>query len=282
MNTSLLATSRDWLAVAIRKLELNGISSASLDAIIILCFCLKLTKIEILSNPNIKLSKKQLKLAETLLNKRLTNYPIAYIVNSVEFYNCSFYVDSRVLVPRPESESFINLLKTENIYNLKYLTDVGCGSGVLGISSKLEFPHLQIELLDKSKNALKVSNINLLKFGLKADVKMSNLLSSSNNKFNIILANLPYVPKTIAVSPSVLFEPKMAIFANNDGLNFYIKMFAQLEQISNKPKYILVECLDQQIPILTKLMNKLQYRSIRSEGLVHMFLYDSKMTDYQV
>src|SRR5665213_1193623 len=131
MNTNLLVTNKGWLSYATQKLKVAGIDSADLDALIILCFCLKLTKIEVLSSPNNQLSKNQIRLTDKLLALRALNYPITYITRNIEFYNRSFYIDHRVLSPRPESESFINLLKTEKISNLKYLTDLGCGSGVI-------------------------------------------------------------------------------------------------------------------------------------------------------
>jgi len=277
MNTNLLVTNKSWLSYATKKLNIAGIDSADLDAIIILCFCLKLTKIEVLSNPNSKLSINQTKLADKLLKLRVSNYPIGYITHNVEFYNRSFYIDSRVLIPRPESESFINLLRSENISDLKYLTDLGCGSGVLGITAKLEFPNLKLELLDKSKNALKVTERNLSNFSIKSDTKLSDLLLSSNNKFDIILANLPYVPIDMTVSSAVLFEPKMAVFAGNDGLDIYRKMVNQLKDINHKPTFILVECLDQHVSTITNLFNKISYKIIKSEGLVHMYLYNPKM-----
>lgn len=282
MNTSLSPTNKGWLGYATKKLKVAGIDSASLDAIIILCFCLKLTKINVLSNPYNKLSKNQLKLAEKLLDLREKNYPIAYITNKIEFYNRSFYVDKRVLIPRPESESFINLLKSENISNLQHLTDLGCGSGILGITANLEFPHINIELLDKSRYALKVTNINLSNFKIQAEVKLSNLLSSSNHKFDIILANLPYVPENMTVSEAILFEPKLAVFAGTDGLNLYKKMIAQLKKSNHKPKFILIECLNHQKPILKDLFNEISYKPIKSEGLVHMFVYDTMTTHHQL
>jgi methylase of polypeptide subunit release factors len=86
----------------------------------------------------------------------------------------------------------------------------------------------------------------------------------------------------MVVSRAVLFEPKMAVFAENDGLYFYNKMLKQLNDINHRPKYILVECLSQQVSTLTKLLNKLHYKQIRSEGLVHMFLFDSKKIGCQL
>ncbi|HEY5267522.1 MAG TPA: HemK family protein methyltransferase [Candidatus Saccharimonadales bacterium] len=273
MKTNSLVTSNEWLKTATQKLIVAGIDSAQLDSLILLEFCLKFSRIKILSNPNRPLSKTNLSQANKLLSKRLLNIPIAYITKQIEFYERSFFIDSRVLVPRPESESFINLLKSCNLFNLKYLTDVGCGSGILGITAKLEFPQLNIELLDKSKNAIKVTNINLDLLSIRADVEVSNLLDNSNHKSDIILANLPYIPKDMTVNKAAGFEPKMAIFASANGLYFYQQLIRQLKNEDKKPKYILIECLDNQTEEIAKLFRGISYKLIRSEGLVHQFTH---------
>ncbi len=271
MRTNLLTTNSEWLKNATQKLTVAGVESASIDSLIILCFSLSLPKLEILTNPNKILTRKELKLANKLLTKRLEHYPISYLTKQVEFYNRTFYIDRRVLSPRPESESFINLLKLSDISNLKYLTDVGCGSGVLGITSKLEFPHLNIELLDNSKNALKVTGINVDKFQISSKIKLSNLIGNSDYKFDIILANLPYIPYTTTINRAASFEPKMSIFAPDNGLHFYKALARQLVVKKKNPKYIFIECLDNQITELTKLFSNNSYKLTMSEGLVHRF-----------
>jgi len=271
MKTSSLVTSNEWLKIATQRLLTSGIDSASLDALLILCFCLKLPKVEILSNPNRKLTVTTLNRASKLLEKRKLNYPIAYITKKIEFYNRVFNVDSRVLIPRPESESFINLLKTSRLSNLKFLTDVGCGSGILGLTAKLEFPQLDVELLDISKGALKVANINQNELDVQARIRLSNLLDNSDYKFDIILANLPYIPTDMSISASAKFEPKIAIFASTDGLIYYRNLTDQLRRADKKPKYILIECLEEQIESVTKMFDDISYKLVRSESLVHEF-----------
>ena len=96
MNTNLSVTNKSWLSYATQKLKAAGIDSAVLDAIIILCFCLKLKKIDVLSNPSNKLTKNQVKLADKLLKLRVSNYPIGYITQNIEFYNRSFYIDNHL------------------------------------------------------------------------------------------------------------------------------------------------------------------------------------------
>lgn len=271
MKTNSLITNSEWLKDAVKKLKAAGIESASIDSLIILCFCLKLPKVEVLTNPNKILPLKKINLANTLLTLRLDHYPISYITKQIEFYDRTFYVDSRVLSPRPESESFINLLKLSDISSLKYLTDVGCGSGVLGITSKLEFSHLNIELLDNSKNALKVAGINIDNFQVSSKIKLSNLIMNSDYKFDVILANLPYIPYTTTINKAASFEPKMSIFAPDNGLYFYKALIRQLAIEKKNPKYIFIECLDSQIAALIKLFSDSSYKLTMSEGLVHRF-----------
>jgi release factor glutamine methyltransferase len=273
MKINSLVTNNEWLKCATKKLLAAGIDSAQLDSLILLCFCRNLTKLEILSSPNQIVPRDDLYRADKFLAKRLLNYPVAYITKQVEFYGRTFYVDSRVLIPRPESESFINLLKSTDISGLRYLTDVGCGSGILGITAKLEFPNLNVELLDKSTSALKVANINKNNLLCKADIKLSNVLSESSHNFDIILANLPYVPIDMNINEPAKFEPKMAIFAPTNGLYFYELLVDQISGINKRPKYILIECLENQIELVTKLLNKISYKLERSDGLVHQFTY---------
>jgi len=271
MNTASLITSKEWLGLATKKLSLVGISTPELDAVLLLCFSLNVTKIELLSKPNIMLSKNKLNLANKLLQQRELGYPIAYLTKKIEFYGHTFFVDNRVLIPRPESESFINILRAIDISKMKYLTDLGCGSGVLGITAKIEFPFLRVSLLDKSKRALNVTKINLKSSGVDAKVILSDLFSFYEDSPDIILANLPYVPKYMSVNKSASFEPKMAIFAENDGIFYYRKMLDQMKKKAISPKFILIECLDKQIEFIVKLFNRSGYFLIQSDGLVHLF-----------
>jgi release factor glutamine methyltransferase len=274
MNTNLSITNKSWLSTASKRLVKSDIESAKLDALIILSKSSSSTKLNIISNPNHQLTSRQLKTADRLLNKRLKGIPIAYLTNCVEFYGYNFYVNDFVLIPRPESESFINLLKKIDIKSLSNLADVGSGSGVLGITAKLVFPHLSVELLDKSKATLKISKINSNQHKTKVSIKQSNLLSKSSKNIDIILANLPYVPTTTKLNLSATFEPKEAIFSGLDGLDLYKRLIPKISELINKPQFILIECLDNQIIEISKLFKTISYEPKISEGLVHVFSID--------
>jgi release factor glutamine methyltransferase len=272
MKTSSSITNKIWLSVATAKLLNSGIDSAQIDSLIILCYSLHVSKLEILANPNVLVPAAKERIANKILDRRIDGYPIAYTTKDIEFYGRSFYVDRRTLIPRPESESFINLLKTSDLKDVKQLTDVGCGSGILGITAKIEIPKLKVELVDKYTKALEVAILNLKKFKIATRPIQSNLLTNSNKKYDIILANLPYIPKDMPINFAAKFEPKNAIFSGYDGLDLYRMLAKQIAQFNKYPKYILIECLDNQLKEISNIFLALGYTLCRSEFLVHQFI----------
>jgi release factor glutamine methyltransferase len=105
-------------------------------------------------------------------------------------------------------------------------------------------------------------------------IKQSNLLSKSSKNIDIILANLPYVPTTTKLNLSATFEPKEAIFSGLDGLDLYKRLIPKISELINKPQFILIECLDNQIIEISKLFKTISYEPKISEGLVHVFSID--------
>lgn len=272
MKTNLLITNRSWLSTASTELKKNGIRSSQLDALILLSYVTSSSKAEIFANPNKVISEPMHKRLCELLKLRAVSHPMAYITKEIEFYGRTFFVDKRTLVPRPESESFINILKLSKLDGIHYLTDLGCGSGNLGITIKLEFPSLQIELLDNYKGALEVAKINLNKYKISSEPIKSNFLSNSNKKYDIIVANLPYIPIDMPINSSAKFEPKNAIYSGEDGLHHYRLLAHQIKEIGTYPKYLLIECLQVQLEDVAKIFSSIGYSLSRSENLVHQLV----------
>ena len=122
----------------------------------------------------------------------------------------------QVLVPRPESEAIIELLKELGVSGK--LLDIGTGSGCLGITAKLEIPKLNVILSDIIQPALRVARQNAEKFQADVALIKSNLLRAVPGKFDIIIANLPYVDRSWQRSPETNHEPALALFAKDEGL----------------------------------------------------------------
>jgi release factor glutamine methyltransferase len=142
------------------------------------------------------------------------------------------------------------------------LIDIGTGSGCLGISAKLEFPDLKVTLSDISPEALKIARLNAKKLGADVVIKKQNLLqhnmNSSNKKcihnnylqnsesgckqqYDYIIANLPYVDPDWDQSPELEYEPRLALYALNNGLGLIYKLITQAPQHLKPGGYLLLE-----------------------------------------
>lgn len=255
-----------WLTDAKQQLKASGIMSYHLDALLLLEHVTKLSRESILSRPDTAIDAQSLQQLNQLLARRLSRVPIAYILNSKEFYGRSFYVDENVLIPRPESESFIELLKKHKLTDGS-LIDVGCGSGILGITAKLEAPKLNVTQTDISKAALKVAEKNAKLLGAEVTTKKQDLF---NDYYDIIFANLPYVPAEMSVEKELTHEPTVALFAEENGLRLY-KDFCKKVAFF-KPRCVLAECLLPQQNELQDLFLAIGYKELDKDGLVQCFV----------
>jgi release factor glutamine methyltransferase len=218
-------TISEWIYQTTAALKSAGIASARLDAEIILAHTLKKQRTYLHAHGEEILSRRTLDIADARAALRHDRTPIAYIIGHKEFYGRLFKVSPATLIPRPESETIITLLKEllPNSHSLlkeapKQLVDVGTGSGCLGITAKLEMPELNVTLLDISNHALNVAEKNARSLKAEVTIQKSNLLGDYPFRPDIILANLPYVDPEWERSPETEFEPKEALFAHDHGL----------------------------------------------------------------
>ncbi|MCF7795013.1 peptide chain release factor N(5)-glutamine methyltransferase [Patescibacteria group bacterium] len=234
------------------KLKQASIEKSDFESELLLSYILKKNRTYIISHPKDKVSVfKAIKLAY-LCQKRAQNTPLAYIFREKHFYNLSFIVNKNVLIPRPESEFFIDYFKKFD-YNNSLVLDIGTGSGALIISLiknlNLEsFNNYHFIATDISKKALKVAKKNAKRHkALKhIDFKQSNLLSkisdkSLNKHQNIyILANLPYLNSQEMEEKSIKKEPKTALYSQNNGLKHYLRLLQEIKSKINNDKNIIL------------------------------------------
>ena len=244
----MLTMINEWLEEATRQLAKASINSARLDAEIILAYALRKDRTYLHAHSEDILDVTIQDTADAHLALRLDYVPIAYIVGFKEFYGRPFSVTTDTLIPRPESEDVINLLKRilpPTTYHLPStalrLIDVGTGSGCLGITAKLEFPELKVTLADISPPALVVASDNAQR--LHADVALleSDLLQSYHLQADIIIANLPYVDSTWEVSPDTIHEPSLALFAGDGGRALIKKLIIQSVTIITQSGFLVLE-----------------------------------------
>jgi len=236
-----------WLHESTQRLIGAGIGSAKLDAEIILAHTLRKSRTYLHAHDDDVLSPRQYEIADARLLLRLDRTPIAYIIGHKEFYGRLFKVTPATLIPRPESETIIEILKeqlprnTSLLKETRKLIDVGTGSGCLGITAKLEFPELDVTVSDISRHALNVAQENAKQLRAEVTILQSNLLSQYPFTADYIVANLPYVATEWERSPETNYEPALALFAKNDGLELIYKLIEECDDHLSKNGLLILE-----------------------------------------
>jgi release factor glutamine methyltransferase len=264
-----------WVNYSADELKKIGITSARLDAEIILAHTIRKSRTYLHAHNNEILSDRHQEIANARLDLRIDRTPIAYIIGHKEFYGRSFKVTPATLIPRPESEDIITLLK-ELIPQTRLLLvqppvqliDVGTGSGCLGISAKLEVPELEVTLSDISRHTLNVAESNARSLHADVSVLLSNLLENYTFSPSYILANLPYVDPKWERSIETNYEPAEALFANDEGLHFIRKLIEQAKYKLEKNGYLLIEADSRQHAAVTKLAKLNDFKVIKIKGFI--------------
>jgi release factor glutamine methyltransferase len=277
-----MTTVNDWLNQAVSSLEAAEVATARLDTIILLEDCLGHDRAWLLANPDAQLSSIQVSVLKKLLKRRAAHEPLAYVRGRSEFYGHEFVLSPAVLQPRPESETFIELLKKlvqsgslepSDTHSLR-LADVGSGSGALGITAALEIPNCQVELLEIDPKAAEVAKINVDKFTLNIRVTLGDLLADTNRPYDILLCNLPYVPDDYQINQAAHYEPKIAIFGGPDGLKVYRRLFDQVQERTFKPLFILTESFTFQHQNLREIAQHSGYQLIKTDDFIQVFQHE--------
>ena len=169
--------------------------------------------------------------------KRLeSGEPVQYIVGNMDFYGFNFDIDSRVLIPRFETEELvektISYLKDYK-QNLSII-DLGTGSGCIAITLKMLLPSSNVTAVDLSTDALEVAKGNAKKLGADINFIQSDMLSNVTGKFDCIISNPPYIAYDEEIMEIVKNnEPHMALYADNNGLYFYEEILKNCSKFLN-------------------------------------------------
>ena len=167
--------------------------------------------------------------------------PLQYVIGNVNFYGNKFYINENVLIPRFETEE---LVEQTTEYIKTFFTepvdiiDLGCGSGVIGLTLEQKVSTNSVDLIDISEKALEVTKVNKEKLNSKANLIQSDMFENINKKYDVIISNPPYIKTTEEIEDIVLNnEPHLALFAGVDGLDCYKKI------INNLPNHMKDKCL---------------------------------------
>lgn len=193
------------------------------------------------------ISAKDFEIFWSYVEEHATGRPFQYVLGQETFYGRDFIVNENVLIPRPETEELIEEVKkrTQKIFesNKKIqIADIGTGSGAIAITIKKEIPVAIVTATDISGQALEVAMKNAQNLDAEIQFEQGDLLAPiTNQKWDVVLSNPPYIGYNEAVSLSdtvIDFEPHLALFAEEDGLQLYRKMAEHLPTMMNVPSFI--------------------------------------------
>lgn len=269
---------KSWLQSASQKLKNAEIASANLDAELILARVLDIERTTLHAYPNRRLTRQQVFHANNWLNKRLKRIPLAYIFHEKEFFGRKFYINESVLVPRPETETLIEVTK-ELAQNDDKILDVGTGSGIVPVTLKLELPKtVEILASDISLHALAVANLNAKRLtGKEIQLFESNLLdkipSEILSQITILTANLPYVDRNwvnFEIQNELHYEPQIALYAEKNGLELIFSLLEQAQFLPNL-RTIILEADPQQFEQIEQKAAQLGFQKIKSKDYIIAF-----------
>ena len=215
--------------------------SAALDAEILLSSALGVEREKLYIHSDDPMPKRALATYHRYLARRVRHEPVAYILGEKEFFGLSFTVSHHVLIPRPETETLVELVIAK--CNIKHVAcsimDVGTGSGAIAVAFAKNLPNARIVATDISSSALTVARANARRHGVSNRIRFvrANLLpkllhaARSTLHADIVVANLPYLPTAVwkKTTPEIRrYEPRTALDGGRDGLDLYRKLLGQM------------------------------------------------------
>lgn len=218
------------LTAATDALAAAGVGEPRLDAELLLAHVSGRSRASLIADPDAALSSAETRRYGELVRRRLRREPLAYIVGTKGFRRLELAVDSRVLVPRPETELLVEVALARRPGRV---LDVGTGSGAIALAVADELPEAEVVATDTSPGALAVARANAERLGLAGRVRFEEGTVPEGTHFDLVLANLPYVAERdwAGLEPEVTqWEPREALLAGEDGLDAYRALLAPIAE----------------------------------------------------
>lgn len=250
-------------------LETFDIPDARLEAEVMVMNAMRMPRQDLFANQEMEVSGQQEQELSSVVERRRTREPLAYILGRKEFYGVNLLVNSDVLIPRPETELIVEHTLFMGLMGMETaeltIADVGTGTGAIAINLALHLPSAKIYAIDHYDPVLDVSSYNIRSHNVADRITLlkGDLLDPLPEPVDLIVANLPYVPteRIPHLQPEIQWEPAEALDGGEDGLDLIRRL---LEQAAD-PKYprlknngiIILELDPDQIPEVTNHTNNL-------------------------
>jgi release factor glutamine methyltransferase len=244
-----MATVGELLNSGTARLRASGSESARLDAELLLGWAIGAGRTTVIAHPNAPVGADAAATYEAAVTRREKGEPVAYLRGIKEFYGLAFATDPRALIPRPETEILVEAAEREvarrliseprpaGTPNLR-VVDVGTGSGAIAIAlaaslrRRRMLPEVMLLAIDSSAAALSLARENAVAHAVADTISFveGDLLSPGEAPFDLILANLPYIPSrdVDGLPVAASFEPRVALDGGPDGLDLVRRLLAAL------------------------------------------------------
>ena len=267
-------TIRNILKWAITTLKEAEIDSPGINADTLLAFVLSCDRTKLYTNPDEILNDSDISRYKELINERIRHVPLQYITHHVEFMSLVFFVDERVLIPRPETEILVETVMNkahDKQYSNKKVTimDIGTGSGNIAVSLAKNLSDVEIYASDISQEALAIAMTNVQRHKVVGNVHLLHgdlfdTFSSHIEKGNVdfIVSNPPYVSESEwkNLEPELRdHEPYEALVGGKDGLYFYRQIIRNATDWLKPKGYLVIEIGETQAKTIMKLMESERY-----------------------
>ncbi len=227
---------------------------------ILLAELLNCNPLELLNHLQEEVSEQQIELFQREVKALKENKPLQYVIGHINFYGNEFLIDERVLIPRFETEELVeNTIKYINKYFTEPvdIIDLGCGSGIIGLTLEKKVSTKSVDLIDISSDALKVTKQNCEKLSSKANIIESDMFAKIDKKYDVIISNPPYIKTEEEIEDIVKNnEPHIALYAGVDGLDCYRKILREVKDYMKEKCIIAFEIGMTQAEDIKKIANQ--------------------------
>ncbi len=228
---------------------------------------LGLSSAQILARPERQLSDRQLSRLADCLQRRCAGEPLAYLVEQAEFWSLPLRVTPATLIPRADTETLVEVVLAlhPDSQQIRRVVDLGCGSGAIALALKSERPQWQVTGVDMSSQALAVAQENGQRLALPVCWLQSDWLAAlSDETFDLMVSNPPYLPADDLHLPTLGYEPRTALVADSNGLADFQRIIEQAAGHLSEGGWLLFEHGAAQADVVRALCQQAGFINVQS------------------
>ncbi len=260
------STARDALKAATDAIAAAGSDTARLDAELLLCEATGWDRAQVAAEPSLRLPVGASRAFAAMVRRRVRREPVAYILGHKGFRRIELLVNRRVLIPRPETELLVDVALE---LSPGAVLDVGTGSGAIALAVADEVPESKTIAIDTSMDALRIAQANTDRLGLagRVDIVSAGVDSLPQDRFDLLLANLPYVSESEweGLAPEIrAYEPREALVAGPTGLEAIEALIEALAGLDDLPGALALEIGAEQGPAVARLVAEAGYSRVET------------------